>query len=164
MHTPQVSTAATVTHRTAVSRGTSNPTRTSSTATPPEPSQNTDVTSQLIAAGGGCRARTMLSSAAELAFITGMDTATTTTASPSRNASDARRRVEPPPRGPSAAARSRGTARRSAPAMPSLVTEAAVIARCCLPVTPPPRAHPRSAGHALRAMVWPLLLRGILFG
>ena len=107
MHTPQVSTAATAVRRTAASRGTSSPTMTSSTLTPAEPSQKTEVTSQLIAAGGGCRARTMLSSAAELAFMTGMDTATTTTASPSRNASDARRLVVPPPRGPSTAARSR---------------------------------------------------------
>ena len=61
----------------------------------------------LIAAGGGCTACTMLSSTAELALMTGMDTATTTTASPSRNASDARRLVVPPPRGPSTAARSR---------------------------------------------------------
>ena len=107
MHTPQVSAAATAVHRTAVNRGINSPTRTSSTLTPAEPSQKTVLTSQLIAAGGGCTARTMLSSAAELAFMTGMDTATTTTASPSRNASDARRLVVPPPRGPSTAARSR---------------------------------------------------------
>ena len=107
MHTPQVSAAATAIHRTAVSRGTSNATTTGSTATPAEPSQKANVTSQLIAAGGGCRARTMLSSAAELACMTGMDTTTTRTASPSRNASDARRLVVPPPRGPSTAARSR---------------------------------------------------------
>ena len=73
---------------------------TSSTLTPAEPTQKTAVTSQLIAAGGGCTACTMLSSTAELAFMTGMDAATTTTASPSRNASDARRLVMPPPRGP----------------------------------------------------------------
>ncbi len=43
----------------------------------------------------------------------------------SRNASDARRRVVPPPRGPSTTARSRRvTAPRSVPATPSLVTEA----------------------------------------
>ena len=75
--------------------------------TPAEPSQKTEVTSQLMAAGGGCTARTMLSSAAELARMTGMDTSTTTTASASRNASDARRRVVPPPRGPSTVDRSR---------------------------------------------------------
>ena len=107
MHTIQVSTAATAARRTAVNRGTSSPTTTSSTLTPAEPSQKTKVTSQLIAAGGGCTARTMLSSTAELALMTGMDTATTTTARPSRNASDARRLVVPPPRGPSTAARSR---------------------------------------------------------
>jgi hypothetical protein len=39
--------------------------------------------------------------------MTGMDTATTTTAIPSLNASDARRRVVPPPLGPSTDARSR---------------------------------------------------------
>jgi hypothetical protein len=49
----------------------------------------------------------MLSSTAELARMTGMDTATTTTASPTRNASEARRLVVPPPRGPRTAARSR---------------------------------------------------------
>ena len=80
---------------------------TSSTMTPADPSQKTEVTSQLIAAGGGFRKRTRLSSTAELARMTGIDTATTAMASPSRNASDARRRVVPPPRGPSAAARSR---------------------------------------------------------
>ncbi len=100
MHTPQVSTAAAAIHRTAVSRGTISPTMTSSTPTPAEPSQKTVVTSQLIAAGGGCTACTMLSSAAELARMTGMDTATTMTASPSRNVSDARRLVVPPPPGP----------------------------------------------------------------
>jgi len=108
MHTPHVSTAAAAVQRSAASRGTISATITSSTLTPAEPSQKTVVTSQLIAAGGGCTACTMLSSAAELAFMTGMDTATTMTASPSRNASDARRRVVPPPRGPSTAARSRG--------------------------------------------------------
>jgi len=41
---------------------------TSSTLTPAEPIQKTVVTSQLIAAGGGCTACTMLSSTAELAF------------------------------------------------------------------------------------------------
>ena len=107
MHTPQVRTAAAATDRIAVSRGTIRPMMTSSTLTPAEPSQKTVVTSQLIAAGGGCTACTMLSSAAELALMTGMDTATTMTASPSRNASDARRLVVPPPRGPSTAARSR---------------------------------------------------------
>ena len=40
---------------------------TSSTLTPAEPIQKTVVTSQLIAAGGGCTACTMLSSTAELA-------------------------------------------------------------------------------------------------
>jgi hypothetical protein len=95
------------------------------TMTPAEPSQKTEVTSHLIAAGGGFTACTSLSSAAELARMTGTDTATTTTANPSRNASDARRRVVPPPRGPSTAARSRrATTRWSARAMPSLVTEA----------------------------------------
>jgi hypothetical protein len=71
------------------------------------------VTSQLIAAGGGCNARTMLSSYdAQLDRRVGPHDRdrdpTTTTASPSRNASEARRRVVPPPRGPSTAARSRG--------------------------------------------------------
>ena len=80
--------------------------------TPTEPSQNTEVTSQLIAAGGGFRACIRLSSAAELACITGTDTATTMTASPRRNASEARRRVVPPPRDPSTRARNRGAARR----------------------------------------------------
>ncbi len=79
--------------------------------TPAEPSQNTEVTSQLTAAGGGFSARTMLSSTAELARMTGTDTVTTMTASPSRNASDARRRVVPPPRGPSTVARSRRCSR-----------------------------------------------------
>ncbi len=83
-------------------------TTTSSTTIPTEPSQYTSVTSQLIAPGGGCNARTMLSSTAELTRMTGIETTTTSTASPSRNASDARRRVVPPPRGPSTAARSRG--------------------------------------------------------
>ena len=78
--------------------------------TPAEPSQKTEVTSHRIAAGGGFRACAILSSAAELARMTGIDTATTTTANPSRNASDARRRVVPPPRGPSTAARSRCSA------------------------------------------------------
>ena len=64
---------------------------------PGRASQKTEVTSQLMAAGGGCTARTMLSSAAELACMTGMDTSTTTTASASRNASDARRLVVPRP-------------------------------------------------------------------
>jgi len=90
-----------------VSRGTSSPAMTSNPMTPAEPIQNSEVTSQLIAAGGGFRARTMLSSTAELARMTGTDTATTMTANPSRNASEARRRVVPPPRGPSTAARSR---------------------------------------------------------
>jgi hypothetical protein len=107
MHTPQVSTAAAAVHRTAVSRGTISAVMTSSTLIPAEPSQKTVVTSQLIAAGGGYTACTMLSSAAEFACMTGMDTATTTTANPSRNTSDARRLVVPPPRGPSTAARSR---------------------------------------------------------
>jgi hypothetical protein len=88
--------------------------------TPAEPSQKTVVTSQLMAAGGGCTARTTLSSAAELARMTGMDTSTTTTASVSRNASDARRRVVPPPRGPSTVDRSRSSWR--VPAAPSLAT------------------------------------------
>jgi hypothetical protein len=118
----QVATAAAAIHRTAASRGTSSPTMTSSTLTPAEPSQNTVVTSQLIGGGGGCTARTMLSSAAELARMSGMDTATTTIAKPSRNASDARRRVVPPPRGPSTAARSRPASRWCAAGTPSLVT------------------------------------------
>ena len=92
--------------------------------TPTEPSQNTEVTSQLIASGGGFSACAILSSAAELACITGTDTATTTTAAPRRNASDARRRVVPPPRGPSTAARNRGVARRSVPATSLLATRA----------------------------------------
>ena len=75
--------------------------------TPAEPSQNTEVTSHLIAVGGGVRACTMLSSTAELARMTGMDTATTAMAMTTRKASEARRRVVPPPRGPSTAARSR---------------------------------------------------------
>lgn len=104
---PQVSSAAAAVWRTAVSRGTSSPTTTSRAMIPAEPSQNTEVTSHLIAVGGGFRARTMLSSTAELARMTGIDTATTRIASPSRNASDARRRVVPPPRGPSTVARSR---------------------------------------------------------
>ena len=94
------------------------------TMTPTEPSQKTEVTSQLIPAGGGFRAFTTLSSAAEFACMTGTDTATTTTANPNRNASDARRRVVPPPRGPSTAARNRRAAQRSAPATLLLVTEA----------------------------------------
>src|SRR5450755_2402707 len=53
----------------------------------------------------------MLSSTAELARMTGMDTATTATANPSRKASEARLRVVPPPRGPSTIARSRCAAR-----------------------------------------------------
>jgi hypothetical protein len=106
-HTPQVATPATAVHLTAVSRGTSSPTMTSSAMTPAEPSQKTEVTSQLMAAGGGHTARTMLSSTAELARMTGMDTRTTTTAIASRKASDARRRVVPPPRGPSTVDRSR---------------------------------------------------------
>ena len=60
-----------------------------------------------IAVGGGVRACTMLSSTAELARMTGMDTATTAMAMPTRKASDALRRVVPPPRGPSTVARSR---------------------------------------------------------
>ena len=52
-HTPQVSTPATAVHRIAVSRGTSSPMMTSSAMTPAEPSQKTEVTSQLMAAGGG---------------------------------------------------------------------------------------------------------------
>ena len=84
-----------------------------------------EVTSHLIAAGGGFRACTSYSSAPELARMTGIETATTTTANPTRNASDARRRVVPSPRGPSTTARSRRvTAPRSVPATPSLVTEA----------------------------------------
>jgi hypothetical protein len=51
--------------------------------TPAEPSQDTPVTSHRIASGGGFRAWTMLSSAAELARMTGTDTATTTTANAS---------------------------------------------------------------------------------
>ena len=90
--------------------------------TPAEPSQKTEVTSQLMAAGGGCTARTMLSSAAELACMTGIDTSTTTTASPSRNASDARRRVVPPPRGPSTVDRNRCRSRWRVPGTPSLAT------------------------------------------
>jgi hypothetical protein len=99
--------------------------------TPTDPTQKIEVTSHLIASGGGFRAFASHSSAAELARMTGIETATTTTASPSRNASDARRRVVPPPRGPSTAARNRGaTALRSVPATPSLVTEA-TGSSCC---------------------------------
>ncbi len=56
MHTPQVSTAATAVHRTAVSRGTSSPTMTSSTLTPAEPIQKTVVTSQLMVRSGSALA------------------------------------------------------------------------------------------------------------
>src|SRR5215472_12848851 len=102
-----------------------------SAMTPTEPSQKTEVTSQLIASGGGCRKCASFSSAAELACITGIDTATTMTARPRRNASEARRRVVPPPRGPSTAARNRGAARRSVPATPSLATEDTVPPAAC---------------------------------
>ena len=101
--------------------------------TPAEPSQKTEVTSHRIAAGGGFRACAIFSSAAELARMTGIDTATTTTANASRNASDARRRVVPPPRGPSTVARSRCSPRRPAPATPSLATEATGSSRCARP-------------------------------
>ena len=97
---------------------------TRSPMTPADPSQKTDVTSQLIAAGGGCMNRTMRSSAAELACMTGMDTATTTIANPSRNTSDARRRVVPPPCGPSTAARRRWASRCRVPGAVSLATVA----------------------------------------
>jgi len=96
-HTPQVTTAATAVHRIAASPGTRSPRMTSSAMTPAEPSQKTEVTSHLIAAGGGFRACTSHSSAAELARMTGIETAATTAANPSRNASDARRRVVPRP-------------------------------------------------------------------
>ena len=123
-HTPQVTTAATAVHRTTASRGTRRPRITRRTMTPTEPSQKTEVTSHLIAVGGGFRACTTPSSAAELARITGMDTATTAIANPRRNASEARRRVVPPPRGPSTTARNRRATRRSVPAPSSLANEA----------------------------------------
>ena len=53
----------------------------------------------------------MLSSMAEFARMTGMDAVTTTAANPSRKASDARRLVVPPPRGPRTIARSRSAVR-----------------------------------------------------
>ena len=95
---------------------------TSSTITPADPSQNTEVTSHLTGVGGGLMTRTIVSSAAELARMTGTDTATTMIASPSRNASDARRRVVPPPRGPSTAARSRRCSRWRVSGTSSLAT------------------------------------------
>jgi hypothetical protein len=55
-----------------------------------------------------------------LARMTGMDTATTTTANPNRKASDARRRVVPPPRGPRTIARSRGAAPGPVPSLLAL--------------------------------------------
>ncbi len=60
----------------------------------------------------------MRSSTAELARMTGMDTATATAANASRKASDARRRVVPPPRGPSTTARSRCAVAALVPAAP----------------------------------------------
>ncbi len=51
--------------------------------------------------------------------MTGMDTATPAAAKPNRKASDARRRVVPPPRGPSTTARNRSAARVPATAGPT---------------------------------------------
>src|ERR1035438_7539788 len=79
-HTAQVATAVTAIRRTTASRGTSRPRTARQAMTPAEPSQYAEVTSHRIAGGGGFRAWTMPNSEAELARLTGMDSATTTTA------------------------------------------------------------------------------------
>ena len=116
--------------------------------TPAEPSQYAAVTSHRIAGGGGFRAWTMPSSRAELARMTGMDTATTMTANPNRKASDARRRVVPPPRGPRTTARSRRAVRGPAAGAPC----PARAAMRCLPV--PSCAFPTAARRTAAGPSW----------
>src|SRR5580700_9596732 len=86
----------------------------------------------------------MPSSTAELVRMTGMDTATITTANPSRKASDARLRVVPPPRGPRTVARSRCGVRGPVLAAPG---PARIVTVCTLPTLALLDADSRSRQH-----------------
>ena len=93
--------------RTAVSRGTSRPTRTTVTMTPMDPRNHSAVISQSRPEGGGVMSSVTWISTEVLACTRGTQITTSTTATPTRTASEARRRVVPPPWGPRRSERTR---------------------------------------------------------
>jgi hypothetical protein len=79
--------------------------------TPNDPACQSAATSQRIPVGGGESSWSSRISTDVLARISGMVIPTSRIAVPSRTASEARRRVVPPPGGPSTSERSRWAAR-----------------------------------------------------
>ena len=102
-----VTTPANAIWRTAVSRGTRSPRRTSATVTPTEPTNHSAVISQRTPLGGGVSSSATWISTEVLASARGTKMMTRAMARPTRMASDARRRAAPPPRGPRTSERTR---------------------------------------------------------
>ena len=84
-HTASAANPATPIWRTAVSRGTSRPTRTSVTITPKDPRNHRAVISQSIPEGGGVTSSVTWISKEVLAWTSGMQIATSTVAMPTRD-------------------------------------------------------------------------------